>query len=474
MVAIPFPTSSAPGKRPHEGAGRLINVYAEPLAKGARAQFVWRRAPGLKLFKLSTGAGFRGGLQVGANFFAAFSGVVKRYASDGTETSVGTLNGTRGVFWARNNKVSPAPDIVVVDPDNGASSVTTSSVTAFADADLPQPVDVCHLDGYFFFPIGDGRCFASAINDVTIDPLCFITCEGKPDGLLRAVPWTDLYLFGTQSIEVWHNTAEPPPGFPFSRVALIPRGLIGRYALSGYEDGIGKGIIFLGDDGVVYALNGYQPTKISTPDVDRAVRAYIDGGGTGDDFEMAPYVVGGHSCIKLSCPAFTWVFDLDTVNWFERASYGQLFWRAVRPVYAFSKWLCGDSTGNLGEITETSKTEYDTPLVAQIESGPVTAFPNRIACKQASFSIAQGVGVATGQDPIETDPVVEISYSDDGGINYSVPRIRNLGRQQVAKGPIRLPKCGSTRDLGRRWKLVISDPVDFELTGGDMQAELRA
>jgi hypothetical protein len=429
----------------------------------------------LKLFTTASQTGFRGALQVGVNLFAAFSGHVLRYDSTGAETSVGTLNGTRGVFWARNNKVSPAPDIVVVDPDNGAFSVTASSVTAFADPDLPQPVDVCHLDGYFFFPIGDGRCFASAINDVTINPLCFITCEGKPDGLLRAVPWTDLYLCGTRSIEVWHNTAEPPPGFPFSRIALIPRGLIGRYAISGYEDGIGKGIVFLGDDGVVYALNGYQPTKISSPDVDRAVRDYIDGGGQGDDFSMSPYVAGGHSCIALTCPAFTWVFDLDSTNWFERKSYGQEFWRAVRPCYAFSKWLCGDNaSGKIGEITESVRTEFGDPLVWQLESGPVTAFPNRMACKQATFSFAQGVGIATGQDPIETDPVVEISYSDDGGLNWSVPRVRSLGQQQIAKGPVRLVKCGMTSNLGRRWRLAVSDPVDAEFTGADMLAELRA
>ena len=139
---------------------------------------------------------------------------------------------------------------------------------------------------------------------MSVNALCFTSCEGKPDSLLRAIPWGDLYLCGTQSIEAYHDTAEPPPGFPFSRVTLIPRGLIGRYAISGFEDGIGKGIVFVGDDGVVYALNGYQPTKISTPDVDRAIRAWLDAGGVGDDFELSAYVVGGHSCIKLGAPAW--------------------------------------------------------------------------------------------------------------------------------------------------------------------------
>ncbi len=473
MVAIPFPTSSAPGKRPHESAGRLINAYREPLIPGARGKNVWRRAPGLKQWATTAQSGFRGALQVGATLYAAWSGKVRRFDSGGVETAVGNLTGTKKVFWARNNKATS--DIVVVDPDNGASIVTAASVTAFADADLPQPCDVCQLDGYFFFAIADGRCFASAINDIGVDALAFTTCEGKPDSLLRAIPWGDLYLCGTQSIEVYHDTAEPPPGFPFSRVTLIPRGLIGRYAISGFEDGVGKGIVFVGDDGVVYALNGYQPTKISTPDVDRAIRAWLDAGGAGDDFELSAYVVGGHSCIKLRAPAFTWIFDLDTTDWFERQSYGLSTWRAVGGFNAFGKWIAGDSeSGALVEITEDVATEAGSPLVWQMESGPVTAFPSRIAVAEASFEIAQGVGIATGADPIETDPSVEISYSDDGGISWSVPRIGKLGRQQETPGPIKLAKTGMTKNQGRRWRLAVSDPVDVELTGGDMQAELRS
>src|SRR5262249_23827268 len=297
MVAIPFPSTSAPGKRPHESAGRLLNAYREPLLAGARSNNVWRRAPGLKQWVSTSQSGFRGALQVGATLYAAWAGKVRRFDSAGNETAAGNLAGTKKVFFACNNKATP--DIIAVDPDNGAFVVTPGSVSAYPDPDLPTPCDVCQLDGYFFFAIGDGRCFASALNDTAVDALCFTTCAGKPDGLLRAVPWGDLYLCGSGSIEVYHDTAEPPPGFPFSRVTLIPRGLIGRYAISGYEDGLGKGMVFVGDDGVVYALNGYQPTKISTPDVDRAIRAWLDAGGEGDDFELSPYVVAGHSCIKL-------------------------------------------------------------------------------------------------------------------------------------------------------------------------------
>lgn len=48
MVAIPWPLVTAPGLRPQDGAGRLINVYAEPRQNGVGT--VWRRAPGAVAF----------------------------------------------------------------------------------------------------------------------------------------------------------------------------------------------------------------------------------------------------------------------------------------------------------------------------------------------------------------------------------------------------------------------------------------
>ena len=67
--------------------------------------------------------------------------------------------------------------------ENGAFVVTTGSVADLGDPDLPQPNAVCFMDGYFFFSIADGRCFASGLNATTIDATHFATAEGKPDSL---------------------------------------------------------------------------------------------------------------------------------------------------------------------------------------------------------------------------------------------------------------------------------------------------
>jgi len=84
-----------------------------------------------------------------------------------------------------------------------------------------------------------------------------------------------------------------------------------------------------------------------------------------------------------------------------------------------------------------------------------------------------GVGIDTGIEPIETDPKVEISWSDDGGRTWGAPVQRRLG-SQGEKLPIDVFRCGLAGRLGRQWRLAVSDPVEVSLIGGAMDVEGRA
>ena len=58
---VPWPVSSAPGARPYESGGRLINCYAEPLGPGFLGKVVRRRSPGLTTYATTgTVSGFTG------------------------------------------------------------------------------------------------------------------------------------------------------------------------------------------------------------------------------------------------------------------------------------------------------------------------------------------------------------------------------------------------------------------------------
>lgn len=464
---IPFPLSSSPGRSPQESAGRLLNAYAEPLGQDINTQkglrppvAVWRRVPGLTRFATTSNTGYRGGIQVASTFFAAFEGFIKKYTSAGVEGSVGTLSGTAKCFWARNNASDPG--IVVVDPENGAFVVTSSSVSAFSDPDLPSPCDVFFQDGYLIFPIGDGRIFATGINELPVDALDFAKAEAKADTLLRGIPYNGQALFfGPQSIEVWSDTAQPT-GFPYTRSTVIARGLAGRYAIAGHEDGFGGGLMWVAENNTVVRLNGYQAEKISPPDLDRLIEAVTDK----DTLEASVYVAGGQPRWVLSCSDWTWEFCVNSQKWNERASYGLARWRGTQFQSAFGQWIGGDTTsGNLLYVDDAAHDEDGDALTFRVESGPIRKFPEHIPVARADFAFSPGTGVATGDDPIETDPACAISWSKDGGTNWSVPLQRKLGAQGETRKRVYVTRAGRSGAFGHRWRLDVSDPVYVAFTG---------
>jgi len=475
-IPIPFPISSAPGANPQEGAGRLVNCYAEPLGKdvGAKKGFapppvVWRKCPGLSLFAASGAqTGFRGQILVDNTLYAAWSGKATRFTSAGVETVLtGTLTGTEKVFWARNNKATP--DLVCVAPGTGAFTVTTAAVSSFADVDVGAPNSVCFMDGYFIFTRGDGTLQSSGLNDVTVSTLDVTKAQSKPGGLTRAIPFNgQLVALGPAFGEVYSNTANAT-GFPFTRSYVLQRGLLGPYAIAGYQDGFGLALIWVADDNSVVQHNGTpNPLKISPPDLDRLIAGVSDK----TTLEASVYISQGHPKWVISCLTFTWEFDLGSQKWNERASYLQTRWRAIGGCSAFGKWIVGDTQGGrLLYINENAYDEFGAPLVMQMDSGPVQNFPNRTRVARADFNFVTGVGIATGTDPIATNPQVGISWSNDGGITYGNEFTRALGRQATTSR-IMVLRTGMTGNTGRRWRLKISDPIYSAFVGATQDTKL--
>lgn len=99
MAQIAFPTSTAPGLTATEGAGRLINAYAEKLQPGGPAPHVIRRAPGTAQMCETSQSEFRGMWYDGSNnVYVAYTDKLYRFDSEGSETSVGDLYGGRLSF----------------------------------------------------------------------------------------------------------------------------------------------------------------------------------------------------------------------------------------------------------------------------------------------------------------------------------------------------------------------------------------
>jgi len=83
-----------------------------------------------------------------------------------------------------------------------------------------------------------------------------------------------------------------------------------------------------------------------------------------------------------------------------------------------------------------------------------------------------GWGLADGSNPIETNPKVRISWSDNG-VTFSQPLERQLGGGGAYNQRITVLRTGTSGPVGRQWRLEVSDPVYVGLLGGAMQATLR-
>src|ERR671912_2453244 len=109
-ATVVFPKSSSPGQRPGEGAGALINCYAD--LDGA--EVVYPRSAGLTVLG-DTGVGTpRGFLATSGVLYAAVENALVSMTSGGVATALtGAFSGVTPVTMARNNN-NPTPDIAMV------------------------------------------------------------------------------------------------------------------------------------------------------------------------------------------------------------------------------------------------------------------------------------------------------------------------------------------------------------------------
>jgi len=467
-VNIVFPPSSAPGTRPQESGGRLINAYAEKTQVGAPSQIIIRRSSGL--VRVATAADpsihTRGFLDIGTEALWILNNRVVKFNSAFTVTDVGALSGTEPVTVARNNAATPNNVVVT---STGAFNLFSGSVpTAFADSDLPaSPTSVCDFDGYFVFSYGDGRIFASDLNSVAVSALSFNTEQGL--FIRRVVRHSGrLYAFGDKWTGVYRDAGTSP--FPFAREVVIPRGIAGTHAIAGWETGWANELLWAGDDFIVYKLEGYTPVPISSDDVSRDIQAAVLAGDR-SLIEAFVYMYNKNAFWVLSChDRWTWEYNLSTGEWNERKSYNRDNWKGMKTIRMFDRWLIGDEySGELYEISGSYFLEGSDPLIWHVESGVLSSFPRGMVVPRASFNCTTGVGNFAGVE----DPKIEISWSLDGGYHYGDPVIRRLGGPGQTNSHPYILSGGLSKGQGVRYRLRVSDPVHVGLSGGVIEVEQR-
>jgi len=452
---------------------RMVNLYPEIVPEGGKEPAYLQRCPGLQ-FLASVGVGpIRGVWAFSNNVSDAFvvsGNSLYKINTSYSATLIGTIAGTGPVSMADNGTQ-------LFIAANGPSYIYNNATNVFSqitDPDFPGAVSVGFLDGYFVFnePNSQKIWITSLLDGLSVDPLDFASAEGSPDGVVGIiVDHREVWVYGTNSVEVWYDAGTQD--FPLQRTqgAFNEIGCAAAYSIAKMDNGL----FWLGADargrGIVYRANGYTGQRISTHAVEWHIQQY----GNLSDAIGYTYQQDGHSFYVLIFPSAntTWVYDVATGAWHERAGWSNGSFTRHRSNCQMSfnnEIIVGDyENGNI----------YAFNMETYADNGQIQkwlrswrALPTgqnnlrRTTHHSLQIDLETGVGLNLGQG---SDPEVMLRWSDDGGhtwSNYHTSPVGKIGQYYHRTFFRRLGMTLKLRD--RVYELSMTDPVKTAIMGAEL------
>jgi len=456
-VQIPWPITSLPGKRPGESQGLLVNAYATKVAE----DIVIRRVAGLKKFGVSASPAKipRGQLNVADKLLHAWDNELYVASPNGTSIKAtgGALYGSKPITMAKNMRPN-APQVAIVT-ENGplAFDMATNALIAYPTSGYAAVTSVEYHSGYFFFTQLDGTIVASELQQLEIVAGSSAYAEYTADKLYRVKSTgAALAVMSESSIEFWVDVGATP--FPLQRQQSIDVGLLSMWAVAGGSNEWENGLLWVAGDWTVRRLNGYRADIVSNDAVTRDIRAcrYYT------DLRAQVYVFNAQAIWSLSCPDWTWEYNLTTGAWHKRHSYGAPAWRSSFATWYQNKWIGQDllRTGNLWEIDHDAFDEDGRRLHWLVESAPLKEFPANFRIPSIDIDMTVGLGDIDSPTP---DPTVLVSWSHDGGANWGNPVARSMGREGRYATKVTVNSLGRSTAQGVMFRLEVTDPVWVQL-----------
>ena len=482
---------------------RMVNLFPEMVHDGGKEPAWLSRAPGLKLLATLGNGPIRGMWTTNDDAYVVSGVEVYKVTPALTATLVGTVSGEGPVSMADNGTQ-------VFIACNGPSyiyNVFTGVFARITDIDFPGALMVGYLDGYFAFIPPDSQQIwvTSLLDGTTVDPLDFASAEGSPDGVVALViDHREAWLFGTNTVEVWYNSGNAD--FPLQRIqgAFNEVGCVAPFSVAKLDNGL----FWLGADargqGIVYRSQGYAGKRISTHTVEWQIQKY----GNMSDALAYTYQQDGHSFYVLIFPSAntTWVYDVATDVWHERAGFfdGEFVRHRSNCQMSFAgEIIVGDYEN--GNLYTFDLERYSDHLSAQKWLRTWRALPtgnnNLTRTQQYSLQIDAEAGVGLpgvaamedtwlwteGGSDIVTEtgdnrlllavdelanaiqPQVMLRWSDDGGHTWSNEHWRGLGAIGETGSRIIWRRLGMTMKLRDRvYELSGTDPVKIAIMGAEL------
>lgn len=473
MPAFGFVGPSYEAANPLQDAQRLINWYPEiDNTPGAKSVIALLGCPGLVALANGSSAEVRGCWVLPGNVQAVVVIGNAAYLYPGM-TLMGNLNTVSGQVCIRDNGTSR---IVVIADGSYVYSYNLNNGT-FATVPGIAADRVAFIDGWLVFnQPGTQKFYTSPLywnGTASFDSTYFALADSSTDNLVTLIENNrELWLIGERTTEIWYD--QGGSNFPFARLqgATLEIGCAAKHTVCK----TGQGLMWLARSGrgesAVVMTQSYQFSVVTTPAVAYQISQYAKV----SDAVAYTYTEEGHEFYVLTFPTadVTWVYDLTTQMWHQRASFdmatGQFHRHRSNCFMNLSNTrIVGDyQNGTLWQMTRKAYSDGANPLVAVRRTPHLWDGGDRNRVRQSWLQIefTPGVGLVTGQG---SDPQVMMRRSNDGGFTWGNEHWASVGKIGKTRNRVVFRRLGAARD--RVYEVRISDPVPRDVVGATIKAE---
>lgn len=413
---------------------RAINLYPATSESGnSKGHFILCPTPGRRVFTILPTQSIRGEYTNLSRAFVVAYDTLYEILSDGSYTPRGTLDTFSGNVSMADNGLQ----LIIVDgtPAGGwILDLTTGAFTQIIAGAFGGGVTVCFIDGYFLLNVPDSGIYqwSGLYDGMAWDSADTANAEGSPDNLVAVITvHRQVFLIGGHTIEVIYNTGASPD--PFERV----QGVFMEYGTEAPFSVIQSAntVFWIGSDSegrnVVWMAEGYNPSRISTTAIENYLNQYDTTTAT-----SYAYQEDGHYFIVWNVVGMPTspVYDVTEKEWHERA-----FWnsnagmftrdRANFHMYAFGKHLVSDyENGNIYEQS-LSYNDDNNNLIRRTRTLPYfTDDLEFLFFSEFQIDMQTGVGLIDDSNAANTNPVITLRWSDDGGHTWSTEIAVPIGK----------------------------------------------
>ena len=382
-------------------------------SSGARTEHEFRDAPGLKPFVMGpTGAGpVRGSHDCEGKHFVVMGSKLYQITNNGVAIPLGTVPGTQRVNMAHNQIVGGNEVIITTGTPNGYVYNTVTQVFGrITDPGYPGGGSVDYIDTYLVSvePYGRYWFWSDQANATSYNTLNRTEAEADPDSIVGlAVNSFEVVVFGQNTVEFFYNAGGINGSTFRSKKVMNNHGCAARDSIVKLDNSL----FWLGVDGILYRLNGYQAMPISSTQFTQR----IAGLNWAKAFAFA-YEDQGHATYYITFPdGQTWGYDVTTGLTVRRESYGLNRWRLSTLTNVGRKWIGGDfQSGLLYEVDWNYPMEGEgTPLVRERVTGNVANNQNKIEVPLVELLFQTGTA--------EVEPVMFVEQPEPPTITGAAP-----------------------------------------------------